>query len=213
MHRKPLILLGAGGHCISCIDAIEGTDQWHIEGILNKERSKGDEVLNYPVLGTDEDIDEFQKKGFCFLITVGQIKSSVIRRSLFELLQTKKADVATVVSSLAYVSKHSTLGAGSIVLNYASVSAGASIGVNCIINTFANIEHEVVIGDHSHVSTGAMINGNVTIGKNCFIGSGSVITNGVTIGDDVVVGANSLVLSHIKEGGVYAGSPCRRIRG
>lgn len=213
MDKKPLILLGAGGHCISCIDVIESAGLWRIEGILDKTFSEGLSVLNYPIAGVDADIEKFKKKGCSFFITVGQIKSSKIRKSLFELLQSKKAAIETIVSPKAQVSQYSDIGTGTIIHHFASVNAKAFIGKNCIINTFANIEHEAQIGNHTHISTGAMINGGASIGNNCFVGSGSVIANEVSIADNVIIGAGSVVLSDIKEAGIYAGSPCKYIKG
>ena len=51
----------------------------------------------------------------------------------------------------------------------------------------------------------------VKIGSNVFIGMNAVITRGVTIGDNVIIGAGSVVTSDCESGGVYAGSPARRI--
>ena len=49
MKKKGIILLGAGGHCKSCIEVIESTGEFEIEGILNRGKEI-DNVLGYPVL-------------------------------------------------------------------------------------------------------------------------------------------------------------------
>lgn len=53
--------------------------------------------------------------------------------------------------------------------------------------------------------------GRVVIGNRVFIGAESVVLPNVHIGDDVIVGANSTVTRDLESGGVYAGSPARRI--
>jgi FlaA1/EpsC-like NDP-sugar epimerase len=58
MPKSPLVLIGGGGHCKSCIDVIEATQQWEIIGILDNNIAKGQKISGYPVIGTDDDIDE-----------------------------------------------------------------------------------------------------------------------------------------------------------
>jgi sugar O-acyltransferase (sialic acid O-acetyltransferase NeuD family) len=211
MPKQPLILIGGGGHCKSCIEVIHSSGQWDIQGILDRADMVGTSVLDYKIVGTDEEIDQWITKGYYFLITVGQIKSALPRKRLYDLLKQQNALVATVVSGHAIVSAYAEIGEGTIIHHRASVNADAVIGKNCIINTAANIEHDVRIGDHTHISTGSMLNGNVQTGIACFIGSGSIISNGITIGNEVIVGAGSLVIEHLSAQGTYAGVPCKSI--
>ena len=45
MKSKPLVLIGGGGHCKSCIDVIEASDQFVIKGILDIEPKLGEKIL------------------------------------------------------------------------------------------------------------------------------------------------------------------------
>jgi sugar O-acyltransferase (sialic acid O-acetyltransferase NeuD family) len=211
MPKQPLILIGGGGHCKSCIEVIHSSGRWDIQGILDRADMVGTSVLDYKVTGTDEEIEQWIAKGYHFLITIGQIKSALPRKRLYDHLKQHHALMATVISGSAIVSTYATIGEGSIIHHRASVNADAVIGTNCIINTAANIEHDVTIGDHTHISTGSMLNGNVQVGAGCFVGSGSIVSNGITIGDDVLVGAGSLVIKHLSAQGTYAGVPCKSI--
>ncbi len=71
--NNELILIGGGGHCKSCIDVIEQSGQYKIAGILDKRENIGQTVLGYEIIGEDEQIESLAKKGFIFLITLGQI--------------------------------------------------------------------------------------------------------------------------------------------
>lgn len=168
---QPLLLIGGGGHCKSCIDVIEQEGCYNIIGILDKQESVGQKVLGYEIVGTDEEIEYFIAQGVYFLITIGQIHSSELRKKLFFNLKKRDALIASVVSPIAYVSKHAKISQGTIVMHHALINAGASVGENCIINTKALIEHDAVIESHCHVSTGAIINGGVKILSDSFIGS------------------------------------------
>jgi sugar O-acyltransferase (sialic acid O-acetyltransferase NeuD family) len=198
-------LIGGGGHCKSVIDVAESAG-YNILGILDMPEDIGKAVLDYKVIGTDDDIPQYANKAE-FVITVGFIKNPATRMRLFDKVREAGGKLATIVASTAHVSQYASLGEGTVVMHQAVVNAGARIGENCIINTFCNIEHDAVIGDQCHISTGAMVNGDCKVGKICFIGSQSVLANGINICDDVIVGAGSLVRKNILKSGIYSGNP------
>ncbi len=168
------MLLGGGGHCRSCIDVIEKQQRYEVVGILDKADTVGLEVVGYRILGTDEDIPMYIPQGCAFLITFGQVKSSLARETLFTVLKDHGAILATVISPRAYVSKHASVGMGSIVMHDALINSGARVGKNCIVNTKALVEHDAVVEDHSHVSTAAVVNGGTIVRRGSFFGSNAV---------------------------------------
>jgi sugar O-acyltransferase (sialic acid O-acetyltransferase NeuD family) len=171
---KPnLILIGGGGHCASCIDVVEQENKFTIAGIVDKDNSTKN-LLGYPLLGCDDDLEKIRASFDYALITIGQIKSSAIRIRLFELTKSLGFILPAIISSRAYVSRHASVGEGTIVMHDALINARASVGNNCIINSKALIEHDVVIEDNCHISTGAIINGGVTVKQGTFIGSNAV---------------------------------------
>lgn len=212
MAKKSLILIGGGGHCKACIDVIEAEGKFDIFGILDSKDKIGKQLLGYPFIGTDDNIDEYVKEGYSFLIALGQIKTVNPRKMLFEKLKSLNADLPIIISPYAVVSKHTLIGAGTIIMHSVNINAGANISNNCILNTGCNIEHDVIIGENSHVSTSVVINGNCMIGKEVFIGSGSIITNGIQIKPSVVIGAGSLIFKNIDESGTFVGNPLRKIK-
>ena len=211
MKKLPLILIGGGGHCKSCIDVIHQEEKYAIKGIIDTNEPAGKTICGYAVLGNDSVLPALIKDDNYFLITIGQIKSSAIREKIYNELKRAGATMATVVSPKAYVSPDTTIGEGSIVLHGAMINAGVATGVNCIINSMALLEHDVKVGNHVHVSTGALINGDCSVGNNCFIGSGAVMVNSIKITDGVVIGAGSVLTKSITSSGIYAGNPTNRI--
>ena len=192
-NSKPnIILIGAGGHCVSVIDVIEQEDKYNILGVLDSKKNE-DNVLGYPVLGGDELIPNLVNDNNYFLITVGQIKSYSIRQTIADNLKINKGKLAIVVSPLAYVSKHASIQDGSIIMNGAIVNAKSKVGKHCIINTKSNIEHGAIIGDFCHISTCAVVNGDSEIGKGTFIGSNATVSNGITIDENSVISAGKFI--------------------
>ena len=193
-----ILLIGAGGHARSCIDVIETAGQFEIAGLVEKDESMTNANLGYPIIGTDDNLDNLRINYDYALITVGQIKSPKIRIKLYQLLKELDFTLPAIISPKAYVSKHAQVGDGSIIMNGAIVNANAKIGINCIINNMSLIEHDAVIGDHCHIATGAIINGEVFVGNETFIGSGTVTKQAISIGKNCVIGAGVVLKNDIE---------------
>ena len=187
-----LVLIGGGGHCKSCIDVIEQSGQFTIVGILDKPEQVGQKVLDYHIIGTDNMIEQWQKKGCFFLISIGQIGGSQVRQRLFNQLLTCNANLATIISPRAYVSQHAQVQEGTIVMHDVLINANAKIGKNCIINSKALIEHDVIVEDHCHISTAAVLNGGVHVNEGTFFGSNSVSIENATTTNEAFIKAGSL---------------------
>ncbi len=208
MKKPEIILIGGGGHCKSCIDVIEQEGKFSIAGIVDVKSKVGEQILGYPIIGTDNDIDEIANKYDYFLISLGQIKDPSLRISLYKKIKSLNKTLPSIVSPNAYVSSHSEIGEGSIIMNNAVVNAASRIGKNCIINSRALIEHDTSIGNHSHIATSATINGKCKIADAVFIGSGSVIIHEISIETNTIIGAGSVVISNLSTG-KYLGNPAK----
>ena len=190
---KKIILIGGGGHCKSVIDVIEQEKKYKIHGIVDKPKFLGSKILGYKVIGSDLDLEYLAQEYKNAIITVGQVKSPLVRIKLFKMASKAGFKFPSIISPRAYVSKHSSIGMGTIVMHNAVVNADVSIGKNCIINTKSLIEHDCEISDHCHISTNAVLNGSVKMKSKCFIGSSATIRDGIIIKEDSFIKANSLV--------------------
>ena len=190
MAKPELILIGAGGHARSCIDVIEQEGCFQIAGLVGLSEQKDIKCTyyDYSVIGSDKDLCKLAKLYRYALIAVGQIQTSEQRILLYQKALKLGFQLPTIIAPTAHVSRHSSIGYGTIIMHSAIVNAGARIGNNCIINSRSLIEHDAKVEDHCHISTGAIINGGVSVGSGSFIGSGSIIKQGVTIGRECQVG-------------------------
>jgi len=187
--REPIILIGGGGHCKSVIDVIEQGNQFEIVGIIDKKEFVGESVLGYKILGSDDALKDLRHHYKYALITVGQIQSPEIRIKLFEMLKSFGYELPVVISPLAYVSKHSTVGNGTVIMHHTLINANVTIGQNCIINTKALIEHDAIIEDNCHISTGAIINGGVHVKAGTFYGSNATCKEYIHVSGFVKAGS------------------------
>ena len=207
MAEKKLILIGGGGHCRSVIDVIEASGR-EILGIIEQPQFEPDNVLGYPVLGSNDVISRYVDEAE-FVITVGQIKSAAVRQHLVDEVVKAGGRFAIIISPLAHVSHYASIGEGTVVMHNVVVNAGAKVGSQCILNTRCTIEHDTVVGDFCHISTHAVINGGSSIGDRVFIGSNTVVAQVLSITSDVVVGAGGVVCQNIENSGIYCGVPAK----
>jgi sugar O-acyltransferase (sialic acid O-acetyltransferase NeuD family) len=212
MNKKKIILIGGGGHCKSCIDVIEKEGTFEIAGILDLKEKIGEKILNYSIIGSDEDLELYVNQNYYFLITIGHIKSPKLRYDIYNKLKSLNAKMPIIISAKSTVSSYSKIGEGTIILHHCVVNANAEIGVNCIINTSSIIEHDVLVGNHCHISTGSIINGDSVIGDYSFLGSNTTVSNQIIVGEGVVVGAGSLILKNSDNYCTMVGVPAKKIK-
>ena len=195
--KEKIILIGGGGHCKSCIDVIEQSMTFEIAGIVDVPERLHQKVLGYEIIGVDNDLPRLSTEYKNFMITIGQIKSPEKRISNYEILKNLGAKLPVIISPLAHVSKHASIGEGTIVMHQALVNAGVRVGSNCIINTKALIEHDAIIGDHCHIATGAIINGGDKVGSGTFFGSNAVCKEYIEIAENAVIGCGTKIIKNI----------------
>ncbi len=187
-----IILVGAGGHAMVCIDVIEQEGRFRIAGLIEK-NSAAVTRCGYPVIGTDDDLKTLRQRFDYALVSVGQIKTPNVRMKLFKTLKSAGYSLPAITSPVAYVAKRTRIGEGTIIMHGAIINAGATIGDNCIMNNRSLVEHDVTVGAHCHIATGAILNGAVNVGEGSFVGSSAVIKQGITIGKNCVVGAGCIL--------------------
>ena len=166
MIKKPIILIGAGGHAESCIDLINEQKEFKLKEIIGTKKELNKILLNkFKVKFDDSHLRILSKRYKYALIGIGQIHSSKIRKQTFAKLKSLKFTLPTLCSKHSIISKYCSIGEGTIVMHRAIISANVKIGKNCIINSNALIEHGCLIEDNVHIATSATINSGVTIGK------------------------------------------------
>ena len=210
--RKPVILVGAGGHARALIGVLQeplNKRKYELMCVVDiaKTETSHEKILGYDVKCGISHIDYFPPKNFCLFLGVGDNK---IRKSLYQNFSNAGYVLPTLVSGVAYVSEFANLGLGNFIAPFAHIGPEAVLKENIIVNTFANVEHQVRIASDSHIAPGAVLLGKAQIGRQCFVGSNSVVLPDVVIGDLITIGAGSVVTKSFYEAGkIICGVPAR----
>jgi len=211
--RKKILLIGAGTHCKVILEAILQNKEYSVYGIIDVKNRVGDNVLGFPVVGTDLDLPSLFYSGVknCF-ITAGSVGSPMLRIRLYNAAKRIGFSFPNIISPRCLISPSAVLGRGNYIAPGVIINAGASIGDNCILNTGAVIEHDCTIGNFVHIAPGSTLSGSVKVGDSVHVGAGSVLIQNIRIGKGAIIGIGSVVTDNIGKNRIAYGNPCREIK-
>ncbi len=205
--KKKTVVIGGGGHARSVMDMALSSPGLEIVGCLDPHAK---EVLDVPVIGRDEDLDQLYAAGVRHAFVA--LGDNALRRKLYRVLKEKGFELVNIISENAVVSPRAELGQGICVMVGAVVNVNTVIGDNCIINTNCNIDHDCNIGAHCHIAPGVAMSGMVEVGAGTHIGTGAAVIDGITIGEWSYIGAGAAVVKDIPPRVLAYGVPARVIR-
>lgn len=221
LEAKKILLVGAGGHCLSVLDSLLSSYNYQAVGIVLKDHKKKDEVqvsgsdniMGIPIVGNDDDLKRLYLEGYTeAFVAVGSIGDVSLRKKLYQLIKNSGFNIPNIIDKTSIVSPYANLGEGIYIGKNAVVNAYANIGNFTIINTSSIIEHECIIKDYVHIAPGSIISGKVFVGENTHIGAGSVIKQGIHVGSSSMIGMGSVVLRDIRDRITAFGNPCEEVK-
>ena len=206
---KTLAILGAGGHGKVVADTAICAG-WSDVVFFDEAYPTSNSIGPWAILGSS---DTFINRAGEFAGVAIAIGENSTRLRWIQALQRRSVPVSP--TSLAHpssvVSRHATIGAGSIILAGAIVNPFARLGVGCIVNSGATVDHDCDLADGVHISPGANLAGGVRIGKCTWIGIGAAIREGITIGHNAIVGAGAAVINDVESGLTVVGVPAKQL--
>lgn len=208
--QESIVLVGGGGHCKVLIDLIQSCGKYDITGITDPQLGSTTKILDVPVLGGDDLLEQILKDGTKnAAICVGGAGDNTKRGSLFDKAKEIGFSMPCLIHPAAIVSKHAHVGDGVQIMAGAVLQTASFIGENTILNSGSIIEHDCRIGGHVHVCPGAVILGGCVVGDGVFIGAGATVLQGVEIGSQALVACGSAVIANVDDRAVVKGVPAR----
>ena len=211
---KKTLLLGPGGHASVVLEILKQYDNIDILGFTDADYPKVKEYKSYPVLGTDnklENVFKNDKANYAF-ITVGSTGDNILRKKLYDKIISFGFKSLNIIDENSLISSNVTLGIANLVSPGVKINSDVIIGNNNIINTGSIIEHGSRIGDHVHIAPGAILAGNVMIDDLVHIGLGAKIIENVKVGKNSLIGAGSVIIEDVPKNSVVVGNPGKIIR-
>ena len=213
MSKEKIIIIGSEGHGKVIADIIEKQGLFSIAGFVNANPKPDTLVMNYPVLGSDNDLVQLRvnfPECHFFLAIGDNTTRHKVKSKIEELFPGIK--FPSVIHPSAQIAREVTIGQGVCIMAGAVINSSSEIGDFCIINTKAGIDHDNNIGNFSSLAPNATTGGDVTVGEFSAIGISATLKHGVTIGKHTVIGAASYVNKDIPNNVVAYGIPGKIIR-
>lgn len=206
--NKYWYIYGAGGLGAETVDILQDALSVSVRQTYSisflEDDPKRDILNGYPVYRLHE-----CRPGSNVTVAVGE---PLHRSKMAARAQEFGLELASVISSNAYVSPSAEIGAGVIIAPFCSVQAKARIEGNVAINTMAIIGHNVFVQKNAVVSSMVNLGGAVEIGAQSYIGMGALIKEGLKIGTKSIVGMGSIVYRNVPDGMIALGNPARVAR-
>lgn len=201
--QNQVIILAGGGHAKMCIEIIRQNRMYEITGITDPTYPQCKDVLGVPIIGTDDILPSYFKKGYRKLINgLGAAQNHSARKTLFLRYKEQDFEFPNLIHPRAIVEPSVKMGEGNQIMAGAIIGPDVVIGSNCIVNSGAIVSHDTVISDHVHVAPGAVLAGSVKVGENTLIGMGVTVYFGVTIGKNVTIYNGCNIMSDVPDGAV-----------
>ena len=187
-----MIVIGAGGHALACLDLIRPEMGLDVQGLLDDSRQIGEVVHGYPVLGPVSSIGSNHRE-VEYVFGIGKVGRNPERLSVLKELRRLGRKLVTLVSEHATVSSSAELSQGVVIFPGSVIGARVSLEFGAVVNSGAVVEHQSSIGFGSHISTQAAVNGSCRIGEDCLVGSGAVVFPGIHVPDAFLLPAGEVL--------------------
>ena len=201
---KSILVIGAGGHAKSVIDALLSVGEYDKIAVLEDFGTK--EILGFKVIGKVNEAKKFLDEYQNAVVAVGD---NDYRLKTINYLKGLGYNLPCIIHKKAYVSRFSSIREGSVVLGGAFINANVKIGIGVIINSSVTVEHDCIVADGVHLSPNSVVCGGVIVGDKTWIGSGATVIDHINIGKKVIIGAGSVVIRNMQDNVTAYGNPAR----
>lgn len=161
MAKLRLLVVGAGGHGRSVVEAAELSGQFEVMGFLDDSLPVGDRVVGVIVLGPVVSMAHHRAGTDHAIVAIG---NNTVREKLSQQLAAVGFICETVVHPRAIVSPSAVLGACSAVMAGANVGTEARLGMGSIVNCGAVVDHHAIVEDFAHLGVNASMTGSTVLG-------------------------------------------------
>lgn len=211
--KKPVLLIGAGGHAKVLIELIHQSDDYYIEAVIGRNDEIHEEIMGYKILKGDIYLADYKAKGINLVaIGIGGYTNNNKRKDLFRNLKNDGYKIINLVHPSAIVSQSVVLGEGVVIFSGVTINTEVIIGDNTVIATGANIDHETIIEDHVLISAGVTVGAGNIIKQGALLALGANVISRVVIGENTLVAAGAVVVSNVAKDTVVYGIPAKEKR-
>ena len=208
-----IVLIGGGTQLSYSVDILEKQNLHKIIGIVDSNRTIGESIYGYKIIGRQEEIIQLMDKHVIegCVITIGDNWS---RKKVYDQINEIAPNLKwpNAIHPSVIISNRVEFGKGILVMAGVIINSNAYLGDFTNFSTNCNVEHDCYIDDFASISAGVVLGGKVKIGKFSAIALNATVFDRITVGDNTVIGGASLVTKDIPSNVLAYGNPAKIIR-
>lgn len=165
----------------------------------DREYIKENRFCGLPVIELAKVPDHYPPASHKGFVAVSSGKLNRNRKDLVSKVKGLGYDLASYVSSRAFVWSNVEIGENCFILEDNTLQPFTKIGNNVVLWSGNHVGHRSVIHDDCFISSHCVISGFCEIGESSFLGVNCTIEDGVKIGVDNFVGAGAIIRKNTNE--------------
>ncbi len=212
-NRRNIVLIGGGGHAKVIMDIVERENKYIIVGLIDSFKKKGEKVLEYEVLGNENELPELMEK-YSFDSGIIAIGNNWTRKQFHHKISAAHPQFKFVsaIHPNAIIGKNCSIGYGTVIMAGVVINSDTVIKNFCIVNTSASVGHDSYLENYSSVAPKSGLAGGVKIGECTAVSMGAIVLQTLSIGDNCIIGASSLVNKNVNSNNIVYGIPGKIIK-
>lgn len=208
MASKRLLIIGDGEFAEIAYEYFTYDSDWEVAGFaVERAYLTKHELFGLPVVALEDAARQFDPAAHAAHVAVTYSQLNRVRARLCGAAKALGYELASYVSSRAFVWRNVVLGENCFIFEANVVQYSVRIGNHVVLWSGNHIGHQSTIGDNCFFSSHVVVSGYCAIGENSFLGVNSTLRDHITIGRDAVVGAGAVVVKDVAERQVVRGNP------
>lgn len=204
MSARQLVIVGDSAFAEIAHEYFDGDSDFEVVGFaVEQAYLKRDELRGLPVVAFETMHERFDPKTHSVHVAVVYTQLNRLRARLAAQSKGKGYELASYVSSRAFVWRNVELGEHCFVFEDNTIQPFVRIGNNVVLWSGNHIGHHSVVRDNCFVSSHVVISGFCDIGENCFLGVNCTIANNVTLGRDNWLGPSTTIMKDTAPGALF----------
>lgn len=204
MKTKKLVIVGDSAFAEIAYEYFSFDSEYEVCGFsVEHSYLKRSVMLGLPVVPFEELERSFSPRDHHVYVATTYTQMNRLRTRLASAAKSRGFQLASYVSSRAFVWRNVTVGEHCFIFEHNTVQPFVSIGNNVVLWSGNHIGHHSRIRDNCFISSHVVISGYCDIGENCFIGVNAALANNLTIGKDNWIGPNMAIMKDTQAGALF----------
>ncbi|MBV9996518.1 MAG: acetyltransferase [Caulobacteraceae bacterium] len=208
---KPLVIIGNGEIAEMACEYFAYDSPREVAGfVIGAEYIKVPSLHGRPVTPLDELAVRYPPDAYDAFVAIGDGQLNRLRRRHVDGVRALGYQLASYVSSRAFVWRNVEIGENCFILEHNVLQAFTAVGDNVTLWSGNHIGHRSVIEEDVFMSSHVVVSGFCRIGARSFLGVNAAVAHQVTVAPDNFIAMGAAVAASTEPDSIYQGNPAER---